>query len=687
MSSFEAQPEARDSITLAFEALGRPVVSDEDWHALLTLLKEAKVVASDFDERVMKAVWQRKGGGRKFTHVELRSGVFEEYSRPRPGETEDDGGERRARLAREEEERHKAFKKAHAAEARGKSSGRFDYSANWGHIAESDEDSERDDDMEKASSYIENHRRRGNAKFEAGEYQAAMQQYTAALLKYAEQTWKIEKKTKEGRADYAAVARRSLPDDEALAKVHVNRVAVLLKIIAKNDGDAHPLPPPAESRLPAFSAAKPLDPYKLVQKCFPSKYDRLELLRCALQDAERAVALHGKSAKTRFRRAQVLRLCGRATEAHRELSAAFPLAPEDHVLCLELASMNADFHVAYEQILETKQGIKRGQHALRCLFGRKFEEMKNVDLSQSKHGDFMRVWAMSYRSGQREAHIWSVLKKVMVAAEQSAIPRLREKFPDCAARKAGELTEELHQLVATIGSVEFLFPGCFVEGDWMPNLFFCFMWNDTDRADWEVKKGKKEKIKQKEERLAPGTFGKRLFEKVLNRDKTVLFDFDVDDEFQRPLIRVATRLFRYQVVLSFCVELIKEVVGEAGHEPVESRRRATPPSRARKRAPTPPRAAGQRARGAHQGVEAARPLRRTSRVQLQTAAEADAVTTPRLSTRGGARGARDLREEGRIAAKGANGPVGRPRPEVRRRIKVRGHSFQGSLQYFKLHLR
>ena len=372
MSSFEAQPEARDSITLAFEALGRPVVSDEDWHALLTLLKEAKVVASDFDERVMKAVWQRKGGGRKFTHVELRSGVFEEYSRPRPGETEDDGGERRARLAREEEERHKAFKKAHAAEARGKSSGRFDYSANWGHIAESDEDSERDDDMEKASSYIENHRRRGNAKFEAGEYQAAMQQYTAALLKYAEQTWKIEKKTREGRKDYAAVARRSLPDD---------------------------------------------------------------------------------------------------------------------------------------------------------------------------------------------------------------------------------------------------------------------------------------------------------------------------DEFQRPLIRVATRLFRYQVVLSFCVELIKEVVGEAGHEPVESRRRATPPSRARKRAPTPPRAAGQRARGAHQGVEAARPLRRTSRVQLQTAAEADAVTTPRLSTRGGARGARDLREEGRIAAKGANGPVGRPRPEVRRRIKVRGHSFQGSLQYFKLHLR
>ena len=85
MSSFEAQPEARDSITLAFEALGRPVVSDEDWHALLTLLKEAKVVASDFDERVMKAVWQRKGGGRKFTHVELRGGVFEEYSRPRPG--------------------------------------------------------------------------------------------------------------------------------------------------------------------------------------------------------------------------------------------------------------------------------------------------------------------------------------------------------------------------------------------------------------------------------------------------------------------------------------------------------------------------------------------------------------------------------------------------------------------------
>ena len=350
MSSFEAQPEARDSITLAFEALGRPVVSDEDWHALLKLLKEAKVVASDFDERVMKAVWQRKGGGRKFTHVELRSGVFEEYSRPRPGETEDDGGERRARLAREEEERHKAFKKAHAAEARGKSSGRFDYSANWGHIAESDEDSERDDDMEKASSYIENHRRRGNAKFEAGEYQAAMQQYTAALLKYAEQTWKIEKKTREGRKDYAAVARRSLPDD---------------------------------------------------------------------------------------------------------------------------------------------------------------------------------------------------------------------------------------------------------------------------------------------------------------------------DEFQRPLIRVATRLFRYQVVLSFCVELIKEVVGEAGHEPVEPRRRATPPSRAGKRAPTPPRAAGQRARGAHQGVEAARPLRRTSRVQLQTAAEADAVTTPRLSTRGGARGARDLREEGRIAAKGANGPVGRLRLEVR----------------------
>ena len=82
------------------------------------------------------------------------------------------------------------------------------------------------------------------------------------------------------------------------------------------------------------------------------------------------MALHGKSAKTRFRRAQVLRLCGRATEAHRELSAAFPLAPEDHVLCLELASMNADFHVAYEQILETKQGIRRGQHALRCLFGR-----------------------------------------------------------------------------------------------------------------------------------------------------------------------------------------------------------------------------------------------------------------------------------------------------------------------------
>ncbi|KAH8060017.1 hypothetical protein JL722_4974 [Aureococcus anophagefferens] len=544
MSSFEAQPEARDSITLAFEALGRPVVSDEDWHALLKLLKEAKVVASDFDERVMKAVWQRKGGGRKFTHVELRSGVFEEYSRPR---RRDGGRRRRRRCSREEEERHKAFKKAHAAEARGKSSGRFDYSANWGHIAESDEDSERDDDMEKASSYIENHRRRGNAKFEAGEYQAAMQQYTAALLKYAEQTWKIEKKTKEGRADYAAVAWRSLPDDEALAKVHVNRVAVLLKIIAKNDGDAHPLPPPAESRLPAFSAAKPLDPYKLVQKCFPSKYDRLELLRCALQDAERAVALHGKSAKTRFRRAQVLRLCGRATEAHRELSAAFPLAPEDHVLCLELASMNADFHVAYEQILETKQGIRRGQHALPCLFGRKFEEMKNVDLSQSKHGDFMRVWAMSYRSGQREAHIWSVLKK------------------------ADELTEELHQLIATIGSVEFLFPGCFVEGDWMPNLFFCFMWNDTDRADWEVKKGKKEKIKQKEERLAPGTFGKRLFEKVLNRDKTVLFDFDVDDEFQRPLIRVATRLFRYQVVLSFCVELIKEVVGEAGHEPVNAR--------------------------------------------------------------------------------------------------------------------
>ncbi|KAH8049789.1 hypothetical protein JL721_11568 [Aureococcus anophagefferens] len=453
MSSFEAQPEARDSITLAFEALGRPVVSDEDWHALLKLLKEAKVVASDFDERVMKAVWQRKGGGRKTAA---------------------------ARRGSREEERHKAFKKAHAAEARGKSSGRFDYSANWGHIAESDEDSG-DDDMEKAS-YIENHRRRGNAKFEAGEYQAAMQQYTAALLKYAEQTWKIEKKTKEGRADYAAVARRSLPDDEALAKVHVNRVAVLLKIIAKNDGDAHPLPPPAESRLPAFSAAKPLDPCKLVQKCFASKYDRLELLRCALQDAERAVALHGKSAKTRFRRAQVLRLCGRATEAHRELSAAFPLAPEDHVLCLELASMNADFHVAYEQILETKQGIRRGQHALRCLFGRKFEEMKNVDLSQSKHGDFMRVWAMSYRSGQREAHIWSVLKKVMVAAEQSAIPRLREKFPDCAARKADELTEELHQLIATIGSVEFLFPGCFVEGDWMPNLFFCFMWNDTDRA-------------------------------------------------------------------------------------------------------------------------------------------------------------------------------------------------------------
>ena len=96
-------------------------------------------------------------------------------------------------------------------------------------------------------------------------------------------------------------------------------------------------------------------------------------------------------------------------------------------------------------------------------------------------------------------------------------------------------------------------------------------WNDTDRADWEVKKGKKEKIKQKEERLAPGTFGKRMFEKILDREKTVMFDFDVDDDFQRPLIRVATRLFRYQVVLSFCCELIKEVCGEQGHEPVDAR--------------------------------------------------------------------------------------------------------------------
>ena len=138
---------------------------------------------------------------------------------------------------------------------------------------------------------------------------------------------------------------------------------------------------------------------------------------------------------------------------------------------------------------------------------------------------------------------------------------------DAALELLDELHEEMHLLVATIGSVEFLYPGCFVEGDWIPNFFFCFMWNDTDRIEHEVKRGKKEKIKQKEERLAPGTFGKKLFEKVLTREKTVLFDFDVDDEFQKPLIRVATRLFRYQLVLSVCVELIREVCGLSGPDP------------------------------------------------------------------------------------------------------------------------
>ena len=53
----------------------------------------------------------------------------------------------------------------------------------------------------------------------------------------------------------------------------------------------------------------------------------------------------------------------------------------------------------------------------------------------------------------------------------------------------------------------------------------------------------------------------------MTREKTVLFDFDVDDEFQKPLIRVATRLFRYQLVLSVCVELIREVCGLSGPDP------------------------------------------------------------------------------------------------------------------------
>ena len=286
------------------------------------------------------------------------------------------------------------------------------------------------------------------------------------------------------------------------------------------------------------------------------------------KDAERAVALHGKSAKTRFRRAQVLRLCGRATEAHRELSAAFPLAPEDHTLCLELGKLNADFAVAYDEVAQTKKAIQRGRHALRCLFGRRFEEMKNVDLTHSKHGEFMVKWTGGLTAHQREAHVWSVLKKVGRATEEAYYPRLLKLYPNGGAvlkEKADELHVEVTTLIATIGSVEFLHPGCFAEGDWVPNLFFCFMWTDTDRADWEVKAGKKEKIRQKEDRLAPGTWGRNKLETVLGRDTTILFDFDCDDVFQVPLIRVATRLFRHQLIYSVCCSLIHEVTDDKNH--------------------------------------------------------------------------------------------------------------------------
>lgn len=251
------QPEARDSIWESFEELGtRDVRTEVDWQKLLKVLKDKKVVQKELDERVMKAVWARHGGGRPFTHVELRAGVFEEYSRPRPGEIEDDGHARRERLLREEALKHKETQKEFAKARQGSSKGRFDYSANWGHIAESDEDSDREEEYEKAGSYIENHRRRGNAKFEQGEHTAAASQYTAALVKYAEMVAKMQKRDD---AAFAAVAVKSLPDDEDLAKLYGNRIAVLLKIISTRDGTAAP-PVDPSFKLPAFVEAKALDP-------------------------------------------------------------------------------------------------------------------------------------------------------------------------------------------------------------------------------------------------------------------------------------------------------------------------------------------------------------------------------------------------------------------------------------------
>lgn len=565
MSSFR-QPDARDSITLAFEKVGRPIVNDVDWAELLKILKDAGVVATPRDERVMAAVWLRLGNGRLFTHVELRAGYFEEIQRPRPGETEDDGSARRERALRAEAAKSKEAKKASARAADPKD--RFDYSAHWGHVDESDEDSERDETMEAARRYVENHRRRGNAKFEAGEHLAAVTQYTAALAKYSEQLSLIAKKKTDSKKG-EAVARKSLPADEDLAKVLGNRSAVLVKMVETADAVT---PPPSKIdpalRLPSFEADPPLDPYKLVQACYPSKFDRVALLRTALQDADRAAALAPTHAKHHFRRATVLRTLGRGKEAHAALSTAFPLAPEDHGLCLALADLNADFAVAYDEVAQTKKAIQRGRHMLRCLFGRRYEAMKNVDLTHSKHGEFMIKWTGGINAHQREAHVWSVLKKVGKMTEELYGPRLLKLYPnggDLLKRKAEELHVEVVTLMATIGSVEFLHPGAFAEKEWMPNLFFAFMWTDTDRADHEVRAGKKERIKQKEERLAPGTWGRNKLETVLGRNETVLFDFDCDDAFQVPLIRVATRLFRHQLIYSVCCSLIHEVTDDKNH--------------------------------------------------------------------------------------------------------------------------
>ena len=143
MATFEAPS---DSITLAFEEFGAPVRDGSDWRKLLEILKTRGVARTKNDERILDAVWARRGAGRPFGHAELRDGVFEEYRRPRPGEADDDGAAARARAAEEDEARRRSGREDDdAARDRAKAApraprDRFDYEARWAALDASDDD-------------------------------------------------------------------------------------------------------------------------------------------------------------------------------------------------------------------------------------------------------------------------------------------------------------------------------------------------------------------------------------------------------------------------------------------------------------------------------------------------------------------------------------------------------------------